>query len=313
MAMAMTCAEESRAVGESLAGTFKPVDTFFLIESRLSEYGGWLGEIVKKAESSGELAPILRHLGRVSRSKTLFIRRPAEHGNNFYVAVTNQTQPKIYHTTLDDYEALLALDIDSLAAGRTPRVDGRDMDEIAELYTVCTNGRHDPCCAAYGLPVYQALVEATDADVVWQTSHIGGHRMAATMIAFPQGIVYGHLDPDDAEAVVNNHRAGYLLTHKFRGRGAYADHALDTDAHFAACAAEAHIRDSERLYTLDDLQLRAVTPLDACRRLVAFEASNGALHELEVRSEMSAPRQTSCGDAPKPMPQHQILAHSAAV
>ena len=60
--IAMSCAEESRASGERLAGTFKPADTFFLLESRLTAYGGWGGEIVKTAESSGDLAPILRHL-----------------------------------------------------------------------------------------------------------------------------------------------------------------------------------------------------------------------------------------------------------
>ena len=34
--MTMTCAEESRALEETLAGTFKPADTFFLIESQLA-------------------------------------------------------------------------------------------------------------------------------------------------------------------------------------------------------------------------------------------------------------------------------------
>ena len=213
---------------------------------------------------------------------------------------------------LSDTDDLLTLEIDS-AGGRAPRIAGRAMDEIDELYAICTNGRHDPCCAAHGVPVYQALVECAGADAVWQTSHIGGHRLAATLIAFPQGIAYGHLDPSDAEAIVTNHRAGYLLAHKFRGRGAYAGHALDADAHLAACAAEANLRESERLYAHDDLQLRAVVPLDQDRHLVRFETANGAIHELEVRTGMSAPRQTSCGDAPKPMPQHQILTPSAAV
>ena len=310
---AMSCAEESRTTGEKLAGTFKPADTFFLLESRLTAYGGWGGEILKMAESSGDMAPILRRLKQVPRSKTLFIRRPSTDGRNFFVALTNQARPKIYHTMLCDYDELLTLDIDSEADGRAPRIAGREMDEFDELYAVCTNGRHDPCCAAYGVPVYHALVECAGEDAVWQTSHIGGHRLAATMIAFPQGIAYGHLDPLDAEAIVTNHRAGYLLAHKFRGRGAYVSHALDPDAHLAACAAEASLRESERLYALDDLHLRAVVPLDQDRQLARFESSSGQLHELEVRTGMSMPRLTSCGDAPKPMPQHHVLAPSAAV
>ena len=158
MAMAMTCAEESRAAGEMLAGTFKPADVFFLIESRLAEYGGWQREIVKKAASAGELAPIMAHLQRVPRAKLLFIRRPTSQSLNFYIGVTNQARPQIYHTRLDNYEELLALDIDSLGEGRIPQIAGRALDAIDELYVVCTNGRHDPCCASHGVPVYQALV-----------------------------------------------------------------------------------------------------------------------------------------------------------
>ena len=148
--------------------------------------------------------------------------------------------------------------------------------------------------------------EAAGEERVWQTSHIGGHRLAATMIAFPQGIAYGRLDPGDAEAVVTNHRAGYMLTHKYRGRGAYAGCQLDAEAHLAACAAEAHIREREGLYRIDALRLTAVTPLPTGSRSVTFEDADGTRHQLEVRSGLSEPRQTSCGDAPKPMPLHEV-------
>jgi hypothetical protein len=310
---AISCAQESRMSGENLAGTFKPVDTFFLLESHLTEYGGWGGEIVKRAGASGALAPILRHLGQVPRSKTLFIRRPGAAGSNFFVALTNLARPRIYHAVLSDYDELLTLEIELDAEDRPPRVAGRALDEIDVLYAVCTNGRHDPCCAAQGMPVYQALVECAGAKAVWQTSHLGGHRLAATMIAFPQGIAYGHLDPLDAEAIVTNHRAGSLLLHKLRGRGAYVGHALEADAHQAACAAEVKLRESQGLYALDDVRLLEVVALDHDCHLVRFETATGLSHELQVRTTLSAPRQTSCGDAPKPMPQHQILASSAAL
>ena len=313
MAIAMTCAQESRVSSETLAGTFKPADTFFLIESRLSEYGGWQGEIVKQTQKSGAYAPIMQHLGKVPRAKLLFIRRPASDGKNFYIALANQAQPKIYHCALSEYEDLLSLSIDSISAGNVPKINGQAMQEIPELYAICTNGKHDPCCATHGVPVYHALVEVAGADLVWQTTHIGGHRMAATMIAFPQGISYGHLDPLDAEAVIANHRAGYLLTHKLRGRGAYSGHSLGIDAHAAASAAEVHIREAEGLYALQDLQLQDTLQLDGGRHLVTFVAAEGGRHQVEVQTDLSAPRQTSCGDAAKPMPQHEIKAHLAPV
>ena len=306
MEMTMACAEESRAANETLAGTFKPADSFFLIQTSLAEYGGWQGEIVKKAGASGGFARYLQHLMTVPRAKILFIRRPASDGKNFYIAVTNQGQPRIYHTILKDYDELLTLDIDSVGEDCCPRINGYDMHDEGELYTVCTNGRHDPCCAAHGTPFYQALIEYTGEGKVWQTSHIGGHRMAATMIAFPQGIVYGHLDPSDAEAIVTNHRAGYLMTHRYRGRGAYPGHRLDGDTHQAVGAAEGRIRERTRLYADAELWLWEVIATGDQRWRITFVDGSGGRHGADVNMSMSAPRQTSCGDAPKPMPQHEI-------
>ena len=306
MEMTMTCAEESRAAQERLAGTFKPADTFFLIQTSLAEYGGWGGEVVKKAGASGGFAPYLQHLMKAPRAKILFIRRPASEGKNFYIAVSNQARPRIYHTILSDYDELLTLELDSIGEDRCPRINDYDMHDEGELYTVCTNGRHDPCCAARGTPFYQALIQHAGEDKVWQTSHIGGHRMAATMIAFPQGIVYGHLDPADAEAVVTNHRSGYLLTHKYRGRGAYAGHRVDSDAHQAVSAAEGLIRERARLYADGDLRLSEVIATGDQRWRISFLDGGGARHDADVNMGMSAPRQTSCGEAPKPMPEHEI-------
>ncbi len=312
MQVTMSCAEESRAVAETLAGTFKPADTFFLIESSLPEYGGWSGEIVKTASKSGDFAGYLQHLQTAKRAKILFIRKPLSQGKNFYLALTNQPQPKIYHTRLSSYGELLQVDIASLTKGGAPRINGREMSEIDALYTVCTNGRHDPCCAAYGTPVYHELVTQAGEERVWQTTHIGGHRMAATLIAFPQGIVYGHVDPLNAGEIVTNQRAGYLLTHKYRGRGAYAGHHLNEAAHKAACAAEAVIRERTRQYRIDDLRLREVLELGVDRQRVSFADADGGLHSAEVTTRMSAPRQTSCGDAPKPMPQHEVAVLTAS-
>ncbi len=302
----MTCAQESRAAQESLAGTFKPADSFFLIECHLADYGGWGGSIVKAASADGEFAPLLRHLSAAPRAKTLFIRRPRSGGKRFFVALTNQSQPRLYATELAEYSDLLSLDLASLAPGQVPRLNGGEMQPIDELYAVCTNGRHDPCCATHGMPVFQELARLAGPERVWQTTHIGGHRLAATMIAFPEGVVYGHLDPEDADAVLTNHRAGCLLTHKYRGRGCYAGHQLDEAAHLAAGAAEAVIRDSNREYALDGIQLAAVDKLDAGQQRLSFRDRAGGLHQALVSSRMSAPRQTSCGDAPKPMPEHHV-------
>ncbi|MCY4465880.1 MAG: hypothetical protein OXE46_10130 [Chloroflexi bacterium] len=312
MQNALTCAEESRAEEEMLAGTFKPTDTFFLIECSLADDGGWRHETVKSAAKSGKFSAILRYLSALPRTKTLFIRRPGRTGKHVFIARTNQAQPQLFQTQLTDYAELLSLDMAGLAAGDSPVINGRAMTEIDELYAVCTNGRHDPCCAAYGSPVYQQLVAHAGEDRVWQTTHLGGHRMAATLLAFPQGVAYGHINPTDAEAIVTNHRAGYLLTHKYRGRGAYAGHRLDNESHQAVGAAEALIRELTRKYRMDELQLHGVHALEDGGRRVHFVDVGGAVYTAAVRTSLSLPRQTSCGEPPKPMPRHEVSLYAEA-
>ena len=85
------------------------------------------------------------------------------------------------------------------------------------LHLVCTNGRHDPCCADLGRPVVRALVDS-GVDDVWESSHVGGDRFAANIVLLPDGVYYGRVGPDDAADLLAAHRAGTLSLDRFRGR-----------------------------------------------------------------------------------------------
>lgn len=310
MEQTLTCAAESRAVNEPLAGTVKPTGIFYLIESDVLEYGGWGKEIVKKIGKEGDFAPYMQHLLSVPNSKVLLIRKPRANGMNVYIGITNQAVPKLYHTTLSSYDDLLDVELDTIAPDTVPQIKGARMTEIDELYAVCTNGKHDPCCSTYGIPVYNALVQHAGEDSVWQVTHIGGHRMTGTLIAFPQGIYYGHLDAFNAEEVANNHRAGYLLTHKYRGRSAYGAHTLDVKTHQAVGAVEHHIRESNKNYVINELTLDSVESLGDMQWRVQFIDADGASYSAQVATTMSEPRQSSCNEAPKPMPVHTVTEYS---
>ena len=72
---------------------------------------------------------------------------------------------------------------------------------------VCTHGSHDACCGKFGYPVYETLrygyAGASKRQLrVWRTSHIGGHRFAPTLIDFPEGRYWGHLEPEALEKLV---------------------------------------------------------------------------------------------------------------
>ena len=75
-------------------------------------------------------------------------------------------------------------------------------EEVTEpVYLVCTNGRHDRCCATYGRPLALALA-ASHGDLVWESSHVGGDRFAGNLVCLPGGHYFGRVGPADADRVV---------------------------------------------------------------------------------------------------------------
>jgi hypothetical protein len=106
-------------------------------------------------------------------------------------------------------------DIDLTAACRT-LAGGTPVDD--PLVLVCTHGRRDRCCAIAGVPVFRAL-HALQPQMVWQTSHLGGHRFAATAVVFPAGVQYGRLGPTDAPALLDAVATDTIMAlDRYRGR-----------------------------------------------------------------------------------------------
>lgn len=92
-----------------------------------------------------------------------------------------------------------------------------DLDPLP-LFLVCTNGRHDQCCANLGRPLVRALRESRWADRVWEASHIGGDRFAANIVALPQSLYFGRVDPAAASALLDSLDQGRIDLEHFRGR-----------------------------------------------------------------------------------------------
>lgn len=59
------------------------------------------------------------------------------------------------------------------------------------LWLVCTHGRRDQCCAILGRPMLDVVPGA------WESTHIGGHRFAPTILLLPAGLVLGRVAPED--------------------------------------------------------------------------------------------------------------------
>ena len=74
------------------------------------------------------------------------------------------------------------------------------------IILVCTNGRHDQCCANRGRPVIRALRDTRWADQVWECSHIGGDRFAANVVVLPDSIYFGRVEPDSVVSLLEASR-----------------------------------------------------------------------------------------------------------
>jgi hypothetical protein len=91
----------------------------------------------------------------------------------------------------------------------------------AHTLLVCTDGRHDRCCAEYGRPVLAALRRAVERRglpiELAESSHLGGHRFASTVLALPEGRLYGRLDAAQAGPLAHAVAEGRVLLEYDRG------------------------------------------------------------------------------------------------
>ncbi len=79
----------------------------------------------------------------------------------------------------------------------------------ARAMFVCTHTNYDLACGRFGTPLYRTLKKQyaqADSLSVWQTTHFGGHNFAPTLIDFPLGQFWGHLEPEVLDNLV--HRQG---------------------------------------------------------------------------------------------------------
>jgi hypothetical protein len=253
------CCDHSREAGEPLFGT-APLSPVWVA----LEYNGAWGA---KTPDDSDLSPAVKAriaawTTAIPNLKFVFIRRrpdgEASGKTRLYVARVLEMSPELYQLDLDSPEDVLTLDMAGLALGAP---------EFAEyltdttLWLVCINGRRDISCARYGVPVLEAL-RAEAGSNVWGSTHIGGHRFAATLTVLPEGSMYGFVEPQDVAELVTRQREGRLLTDKLRGRTCYPE---------AAQAAEHFLRAAHAIDELPGVRLLGIESDGEARWQVRFE------------------------------------------
>lgn len=292
------CAESARERGDRLYGTAPRVESWLMVE----QIAPWSA----KAFPDDRLLPAVREYIQqmaqaLPRTRRLVVRQgygPSE-CSRFFVARSSEDQSHIACVTTFCREDLLAVDARALWEQPGPQAWTKPM------FLVCTHGKHDKCCGRFGFATFRALSEAAP-DAAWECSHVGGDRFAANVIVLPQGIYYGHVQPEDTSALVAAHTAGHISLRHYRGRTCYGR---------AAQAGEYFIRRETGLNGIDDLRLTAEDELDAHVSRVRFEArADGRVYEVELRARQSAARglMTCAAERPESSREYELRAYRTA-
>jgi hypothetical protein len=228
------CADLSRENDEPLGATASRIDNWFLVEYR----GLWTRDALAGSGLTDQVKQHLREqVGSVPHGRLLFIRRPDRRETPRLLGFTASSRPgetRITRTEFETYEDLREVELRA----------GAEVDH--PLLLVCTHGKHDPCCARYGRPLYEALRDELEPEWAWQSSHIGGDRFAGNLVCLPEGLYYGRVDREAAGSVLDEHFGGRILLDYYRGRSIYT---------FPVQAAERWLREQHDLTGIDDLTL----------------------------------------------------------
>jgi hypothetical protein len=256
-----SCAEHSLEIGEPVYATASQVRRWILVE----QPGPWGIDAVVSSAMPIDVATRLRAVARAAGARLLLIRR---HGRSeplrrtCFAVVSTADVRRVEQMEFTDPAELLSVDWSPLRFGEP--VGGAPVE--APLYLVCTNGRHDACCARFGRPVAEAL-SASLGEQVWESSHFGGDRFAASVVCLPDGIYYGRMSAVDAVRLMQLHAQGRIDLAHYRGRSFQP---------FVAQAAEHFVRFKLGLVAIDEVVANQVDDLGGGLFSVAVQTSAGA-------------------------------------
>lgn len=200
---------------EPLPGTAKPGSVYVLFEWPEAWPRDVMGDAALGEELTAKLAPMLE----AHDATLLLIRHPTREGRNIsdhhlYLVFADEAVTEVKH--VDSPDELLELDLSG------PGRNGAERRE-RPLLLICTHAKRDRCCAAKGRPMVNELHArhpfGPGNDMVWETSHIKGHRFAPTMLLMPWAYSFGRMNVEATDAMLTDASEGLYFVPGNRGRG----------------------------------------------------------------------------------------------
>jgi hypothetical protein len=285
------CAAEALARNEPMVGTASRVRRWLVIE----QPGSWGRSALLESRMAAPVAEAIDAHARTHDVRVLLARRlDADRSGprTAFLVRSDRVHRWIERVTFDDPADLVDIDLALLGADEAP---GVGQPAPANLPLVCTNGKHDPCCADFGRPVVRAL---RDADVeVWESSHVGGDRFAANLVCLPTGVYFGRVQPEEAAGLLADLEDGLLDLDRYRGRSCYPP---------LMQAAEIFTRRELGERRLDALHFVSATG-SSTEALVVLTHSDGREARVQVVRERGVPEALTCASLDQSPPWHQRL------
>lgn len=222
------CSVRSTDLGEPVAGTATTQSAWLVLE----QPGPWGRQALVESDLDAELGAELDGRTAGTDVRVALIRRPgtgqdqAPPAHRWFAASTHPERMWLATGVVVHPTDLLRIDFPALDAGLRSAVSALKHEMVSEpVLLVCTNGKRDQCCATRGRQVAvaaaaldQAARGADALPVVWEVTHIGGHKFSPTAAVLPSGYLYGRLDAERATRVLGDARHGAVVLDGCRGR-----------------------------------------------------------------------------------------------
>ena len=280
----------SQGTNEPLPGTAKPGVLFIAMEHHF----GWSHDVLDGGVFGDELSAKFKEYIAKYGANFQLIRQPGRFGQQpcdgvrVFISRGTPGAESILRLKIAAPEDLLNIDLDA------DEIPGAIPVEHP-MFLVCTHGKRDVCCAIKGRPIAQQLwlnFKDHDDELIWESSHLKGHRFAPSMVVLPWNLNYGRAHAIGAIHTVNEVLAGRVSTESYRGRGIYKPWAQ---------SAEVSIRELlDGTAGPDDVQvIEHSTSEDGKTARVVLGHNDGRKWEVRLMLEPIGEVIASCGDEPK--------------
>ncbi|WP_111412357.1 sucrase ferredoxin [Billgrantia lactosivorans] len=204
------CARESVALGDPLAGSAAHAEHNLLLSWPRAK---WQRSLRRASDMPDAVMSQLEAIAEAGRRVNLIHRRDQSDACHRLYLMPENRGFEVSHEELGAFLAALR--------ERAPLARWETAPPSGSLLLCCTHGKKDKCCAKFGYAAYKALSTAvTERDLpfeVWESTHLGGCRLAASAMVFPALRKYGRIGEADVLPLLESEMAGRPYLPCYRG------------------------------------------------------------------------------------------------